>query len=101
MQQRRREHKILSGQLFIFLLFEPGEAFQFDWSHEWVEMAGMPAKVKVAHLRSRHSRLFLCIACPREIQEMVFDAHIQAFEFFGRVCSKGIYDNLKSSVNKI
>jgi len=32
---------------------------------------------------------------------MVFDAHIKAFEFFGGVCRKGIYDNLKTVVNKI
>jgi hypothetical protein len=27
------------------LVFDPGEAFQFDWSHEQVEMAGMPVTV--------------------------------------------------------
>jgi hypothetical protein len=32
---------------------------------------------------------------------MVFDAHAQAFEFFGGVCRRGIYDNLKAAVNKI
>jgi transposase len=32
---------------------------------------------------------------------MVFDAHIKAFEFFGGVCRRGIYDNLKTVVNKI
>jgi transposase len=79
----RWEQKVLAEQVFIPLVFDPGEAFQFDWSHEWVEMAGMPAKVKVAHLRLCHSRVFLCVAYPRETQEMVFDAHIRAFDFFG------------------
>jgi hypothetical protein len=23
------------------LSFDPGDAFQFDWSHEWVQMATM------------------------------------------------------------
>jgi hypothetical protein len=32
---------------------------------------------------------------------MVFDAHMRAFEFFGGVCRKGIYDNLKAAVNKV
>jgi transposase len=100
-QQWRREQRILSEQVFIPMVFEPGEAFQFDWSHEWVEMGGSRLKVKVAHLRLCNSRLFLCIAYPRETQEMVFDAHIRAFEFFGGVCRKGIYDNLKTAVNKI
>jgi hypothetical protein len=82
-------------------MFDPGEAFQFDWSHEWVEMGCMPVKVKVAHLRLCFSRLFVVIAYPRETQEMVFDAHIRAFEFFGGSCRKGIYDNLKAAVSKV
>ena len=100
-QRWRKERKTLSDKVFIPLVFEPGEAFQFDWSHEWVELGGIRSKVKVAHLRLCHSRHFLCIAYPRETQEMVFDAHIRAFDFFGGVCRKGIYDNLKTVVNKI
>ncbi len=34
---------------FIPLMFRPGEAYQFDWSHEDVEIAGAPMRVKVAH----------------------------------------------------
>jgi len=89
------------GQVFIPLSFDPGEAFQFDWSHEWVQMAGMPVKAKVAHLRLCHSRMFLVVAYPRETQETVFDAHQRAFECFGGICRRGIYDNLKTVVNKI
>jgi transposase len=97
----RRRQSVLAAEVFIPLVFDPGEAFQFDWSHEQVEMAGMPVTVKVAQVRLCHSRHFLVIAYPRETQEMVFDAHIRAFEFFGGVCRRGIYDNLKTAVNKI
>jgi transposase len=97
----RRRQSELSAEVYIPLVFEPGEAFQFDWSHELVEMAGMPVTVKVAQLRLCHSRHFLVVAYPRETQEMVFDAHAQAFEFFGGVCRRGIYDNMKAAVNKI
>lgn len=100
-QRWRRKQKRTVNQVFVPLIFDPGEAFQFDWSHEYVLMAGMPVKVKVAHLRLCHSRMFLTIAYPRETQEMVFDAHIHAFEFFGGLCRRGIYDNLKTVVNKI
>jgi transposase len=100
-----QDNKRSETQVFIPLVFEPGEepgeAFQFDWSHELVQMGGMPVKVKVAHIRLCHSRLFLTVAYPRETQEMVFDAHIQAFDYFGGVCRRGIYDNLKTVVNKI
>ena len=97
----RLSHTKATGQVFIPLSFDPGEAFQFDWSHEWVQMAGMPVKAKVAHIRLCHSRMFLTVAYPRETQEMVFDAHQRAFDFFGGICRRGIYDNLKTVVNKI
>src|SRR3546814_6952608 len=37
-------------------MFKPGEAYQFDWSHEDVEIAGKPMRVKVAHMRLCASR---------------------------------------------
>jgi hypothetical protein len=61
----------------------------------------MPAKIKVAHVRLCHSRLFLLRAYPRETQEMVFDAHEQAFRFFGGSCRRGIYDNMRTAVAAI
>ena len=97
----KKQQSQFPAEVYIPLVFEPGEAFQFDWSHEQVGMAGMPVTVKVAQLRLCHSRHFLVVAYPRETQEMVFDAHAQAFDFFGGVCRRGIYDNLKAAVNKI
>lgn len=81
--------------------FDPGEAYQFDWSYELVELGGELAKVKVAHFRLCYSRMPFCVAYHRESLEMVLDAHIRAFEFFGGSCRRGIYDNLKTVVTKI
>ena len=86
---------------FIPLFFDPGEAYQFDWSHELVELGGVPVKVKVAHFRLCYSRMPFCIAYPRESLEMVLDAHVRAFAFFGGSARRGIYDNLKTVVTKI
>jgi transposase len=81
--------------------FDPGEAFQFDWSYEMVELGGIPVEVKVAHFRLCYSRKWFCVAYFREGLEMVLDAHVRAFKFFGGSCRKGIYDNLKTVVSKI
>jgi hypothetical protein len=40
-------------------------------------------------------------AYPRESQEMVFDAHARAFEFFRGTCTRGIYDNMKTAVETV
>jgi len=37
----------------------------------------------------------------RETQELVFDAHDKAFVFYGGVCRRGIYDNMKTAVEAI
>jgi transposase len=86
---------------FVPLWFAPGEAYQFDWSHEIVVLGGVTTTVKVAHIRLCHSRMFLVVAYPRETQEMVFDAHDRAFRFFGGTCQRGIYDNMKTAVDAI
>ena len=86
---------------FVPLSFAPGEAYQFDWSHEIVVMNGVTTTVKVAHMRLCHSRMFLVRAYPREGQEMVFDAHERAFAFFRGACTRGIYDNMKTAVDAI
>jgi transposase-like protein len=43
--ERRHRHV----QAYIPQSFEPGEAYQFDWSHEHVELGGVDQVVKVAH----------------------------------------------------
>ncbi len=98
-QFERRRHP--SATAFIPLTFAPGEAYQFDFSHEHVEIGGADLVVKVAHVRLCHSRAFFLVAYPRESQEMVFDAHARAFEFFGGVPRRGIYDNMKPAVDTI
>ena len=67
---------------YVPLSFVPGEAYQFDWSHEIVLLSGVTTTVKVAHVRLCHSRMLFVRAYPRETQEMVFDAHERAFAFF-------------------
>jgi transposase len=96
-EARRRQ----PAEVFVPLSFAPGEAYQFDWSHEHVEIDGLPQIVKVAHFRLAHSRMPFVAAYPRETQEMVFDAHGRAFAFYGGVAKRGIYDNMKTAVDAI
>jgi transposase len=88
-------------EAFIPQVFAPGEAYQFDWSHEHVEIGGIDQVVKVAHLRLCYSRAFFLTAYPRESQEMVFDAHARAFAHLGGIPRRGIYDNMKTAIDAI
>jgi transposase len=97
----QRDRAATSVGAFIPLSFAPGEAYQFDWSHEVVLINGTTVTVKVAHVRLCHSRMLFVRAYPRETQEMVFDAHDRAFSFFKGACTRGIYDNMKTAVETI
>jgi transposase len=97
----RAERACTPVQAFIPLRFDPGEAYQFDWSHESIEFAGLPLTVKVAQMRLAYSRMPIVRAYFRETQEMVFDAHDRAFAFYGGACRRGIYDNMKTAVETV
>lgn len=86
---------------FIPLSFEPGDAMQFDWSEETVEISGVSQKVKVGHFRLCYSRKLFVVAFPREQLEMVLEAHRRAFNYFGGVSRRIIYDNPKTIVHKV
>src|SRR3984893_5311633 len=96
-----REHASQTASAYVPLSFAPGEAYQFDWSHEIVVLSGVTVTLKVAHVRLCHSRMPFARAYPRETQEMVFDAHDRAFAFFKGACTRGIYDNMKTAVETI
>jgi len=97
----RKARGSATAAAFVPLSFAPGEAYQFDWSHEVVVLNGVTSTVKVAHVRLCHSRMFYVRAYPRESQEMVFDAHERAFAFFKGTCARGIYDNMKTAVETV
>lgn len=88
-------------QAFVPLAFPAGDTCQFDWSHEVVVLGGVMQTIKVAHFRLAYSRQMFIVAYPRETQEMVLDAHVRAFAFFGGVPKRMVYDNLKTVVDAI
>src|SRR5271165_4529384 len=77
-----RARTAVTTAAYVPLSFAPGEAYQFDWSHEIVLINGTTVTVKAAHVRLCHSRMLFVRTYPRETQEMVFDAHDRAFALF-------------------
>ncbi|MBM2324111.1 IS21 family transposase [Marivita cryptomonadis] len=98
---RQRAEQTTGRGTFVPLIFQPGEAFQFDWSEDWANIGGERLKLQVAHIKLSHSRAFLVRAYPLQTHEMLFDAHWHAFRVFGGVPSRGIYDNMKTAVDRV
>ena len=78
--------------------FASGEAYQFNSSHETITIQGLPLMVKAAHMKLSHSRMPFVRVYFRETHEL---AHDTAFVFYGGVCRRGIYDNIKTAADTI
>jgi transposase len=86
---------------FVPLRFELGEAFQFDWSCEYAFVGGLRRRLEVAHMKLAASRAFVLVAYYSQAHEMLFDAHAKAFAVLGGIPRRGIYDNMKTAVDKV
>ena len=97
---REQEGKAAS-KAYVPLSFELGEAFQFDWSEEGLLIGGVYHHMQVSHLKLCASRAFWVVAYPSQGHEMLFDAHTRSFAALGGVARRGIYDNMKTAVDKV
>jgi transposase len=98
---RHREQQTYGRGAFVPLTFQPGEAFQFDWSEDWAILGGERTKLQVAHAKLSYSRAFTLRADLLQTHEMLFDAHNHAFRVLGGVPRRGIYDNMRTAVDKV
>ncbi len=62
---------------------------------------GVSTKLQIAHLKLSYSRAFFLRAYLTQTHEMLFDAHYHAFMAFGGIPERGIYDNMKTAVDKV
>ena len=99
-QWREQEGKAVA-RAYVPMSFEFGEAFQFDWSEEGLVIGGVYHHMQVSHLKLCASRAFWLVAYPSQGHEMLFDAHTRSFAGLGGVAHRGIYDNMKTAVDKV
>lgn len=97
----RRTREARGKQVFIPLSFDSGDAFQFDWGTEEIELAGVITRVKAARIKLCYSRYSLVVVYPNEQLEMVMAAHDEAFKFFGGCCKRGLFDNMTTAIKKV
>jgi transposase len=93
--------EVTARSAYVPLRFEWGEAFQFDWSEEGIVIGGVYRRVQLAHMKLCASRAFWLAAYPGQGHEMLFDAHTQSLIGLGGIARRGIYDNMKTAVDKV
>lgn len=85
---------------FIPLEFDPGEAAQLDWGECYAYIGGIRKKVNVFCMRLCYSCDIFVMAFYRQNEESFLEGHIKAFEFFGGIPKKLIFDNAKVAVKQ-
>jgi transposase len=97
---RTEQGAVTARSAYVPLSFAWGEAFQFDWSDEGLVIGGVWRKVQLAHMKLCASRAFWLVAYPSQGHEMLFDAHTRCLTGVGGVAGRGIYDNMKTAVDR-
>ncbi|MCA1837294.1 MAG: IS21 family transposase [Actinobacteria bacterium] len=97
LRERRRRHQ----EVFVPLVHRPGEEAQADFFEVTVEEDGETRKVWKLVMRLMYSGRDFVWLYERCDQLSFLDAHVRAFEYFGGVPHRIVYDNLSAAVKKI
>jgi transposase len=96
-----REWKRQRKEVFVPLVYKPGDSAQVDFFEVFVDVAGNRRKAHMFVMRLMHSGRDFAWLYPRQDQTCFLDGHVRAFEHFGAVPHRLVYDNLKAAVRKI
>ena len=95
-----REIEQRSQEVFVPLAHPPGEA-QVDFGQALARVNGTLRKVAFFVMALPYSDACFVMAFERECTESFWEGHVRAFEFFGGVPAKIVYDNTRVAVSQI
>jgi len=93
-----RQIKNEKPEIFVPLSFDPGEAMQIDWGEAPAYIDNIKRKISFFGAVLPYSWGINASVFPDASMESLYIGHINAFEFFGGVPLKCIYDNMKTAV---
>jgi len=96
-----REWKRQRKEVFVPLVYKPGDLAEVDFFDVIVDVAGERRKAHMFVMRLMHSGRDFAWLYPRQDQTCFLDGHVRAFAHFGVVPHRLVYDNLKAAVRKI
>jgi transposase len=85
---------------FIPLEFDPGEALQIDWGESTTYLDGVKTKLNIFCARLCFSCAIFVMAFKHQNEESFLEGQQKAFEFFGGIPHKVIFDNAKVAVKE-
>lgn len=96
-----RERKRRRMEAFVPLVYRPGDMAQVDFFEVSVDVDGERRKAWKFVMRLMFSGRDFAWIYDRQDQIAFLDGHVRAFEFFGAVPRRIVYDNLKLAVTKV
>src|SRR5690606_34902910 len=93
-KRRRRE-------VFVPLVYRPGELAEVDYFEVLVDVAAARRKAHLFVMRLMHSGRDFAWLYERQDQVSFLDGHVRAFAHFGAVPQRIAYDNLKPAVARV
>ena len=94
----KRQRGSRPQEVYLPLVFDPGQDGQVDWGEAVVKLAGVLTTVQVFEMRLCYSRASFISAYPTQRQEALFDGHVRALKFFSGVPETVTYDNMATVV---
>lgn len=95
------EWKRKRREVFVPLVYRPGDLAEVDFFEVWVDVAAKRRKAWMFVMRLMHSGRDYAHIYERQDQVSFLDGHVRAFEHFGAVPHRLAYDNLKAAVVKL
>jgi transposase len=100
-KQLVREWKRRRQEVFVPLVYHPGDLAEVDFFEVLADVAGERRKAWMFVMRLMHSGRDFAWLYPRQDQVAFLDGHVRAFEHFTAVPHRAAYDNLKAAATKI
>src|SRR5438874_6546623 len=88
-------------EVFVPLVYRPGELAEVDFFEVLVDVPGQRTKAWLFVMRLMHSGRDFAWLYERQDQVSFLDGHVRAFAHFGAVPQRIAYDNLKSAVRRM
>jgi transposase len=96
-----REWRRKRQEVFVPLVYRPGDLAEVDFFEVLVDIAGERRKAWMFVMRLMHSGRDFAWLYPRQDQVCFLDGHVRAFAHFGGVPHRIAYDNLRAAVAKM
>jgi transposase len=101
LRELRAEYKRKRQEVYVPLVYGPGELGEVDFFEVWVGLEAERVKAWMFVTRLMHSGRDFAWLYPRQDKVCVLDGHVRAFGHFGGVPHRVVYDNLEAAVVKV